>query len=127
MPNSRGSDSEPSGPQLFQQSVSTATFRLSSRLRGTLSLSRLQLSEYEALKAGDFELDQLGVVSGLPAMLIKARIARGMSQRDLAERIGLKEQQIQRYEATDYASVSLSRIKDIVGGLSSGSARQSQD
>ena len=50
-------------------------------------------------------------------MLIKARIARGMSQRDLAERIGLKEQQIQRYEATDYASVSLSRIREVVNGL----------
>ncbi|MYC08219.1 MAG: helix-turn-helix domain-containing protein [Chloroflexi bacterium] len=87
-------------------------------IRSQLSDLRSELREYEALKAGDFELDQLGVVSGLPAMLIKARIARGMSQRDLAERIGLKEQQIQRYEATDYASVSLSRIKDIVGELS---------
>ena len=87
-------------------------------IRSQLSDLRSELREYEALKAGDFELGQLGVVSGLPAMLIKARIARGMSQRDLAERIGLKEQQIQRYEATDYASVSLSRIKDIVIGLS---------
>ena len=87
-------------------------------IRSQLSDLRSELREYEALKAGDFELDQLGVVSGLPAMLIKARIARGMSQRDLAERIGLKEQQIQRYEATDYASVSLSRIKDVVSGLS---------
>ena len=86
-------------------------------IHSQLSDLRSELREYEALKAGDFELDQLGVVSGLPAMLIKARIARGMSQRDLAERIGLKEQQIQRYEATDYASVSLSRIREIVNGL----------
>ena len=86
-------------------------------IRSQLSDLRSELREYEALKAGDFELDQLGVVSGLPAMLIKARIARGMSQKDLAERIGLKEQQIQRYEATDYASVSLSRIREVVNGL----------
>ena len=96
-------------------------------IRSQLSDLRSELREYEALKAGDFELDQLGVVSGLPAMLIKARIARGMSQKDLAERIGLKEQQIQRYEATDYASVSLSRIKDVVSGLSSGSVLDGQD
>ena len=40
-----------------------------------------------------------------------------MSQKDLAERIGLKEQQIQRYEATDYASANLARIKEIVGAF----------
>ena len=96
-------------------------------IRSQLSDLRSELREYEALKAGKFELDQLGVVSGLPAMLIKARIARGMSQRDLAERIGLKEQQIQRYEATDYASVSFSRIKDIVSGLNPESVSRSQD
>ena len=78
---------------------------------------REQLREYESLKSGKFDFSQLMVVTSLPAMLIKARIARGMTQRDLAERIGLKEQQIQRYEATDYASASLGRIRDVVGGL----------
>lgn len=93
-------------------------------IRSQLADLRTELREYEALKSGNFELEQLGVVSGIPAMLIKARIARGMSQRDLAERIGLRAQQIQRYEATDYASVSLSRIKEIVSGLSVEDASQ---
>ena len=62
-------------------------------------------------------LDSLGTVAELPATLIKARIARGLSQKDLADRIGLKEQQIQRYEATDYASASLTRIKEFVSAL----------
>ena len=78
---------------------------------------REQLREYESLKSGSFDFNELMVVNSLPTMLIKARIARGMTQRDLAERIGLKEQQIQRYEATDYASASLGRIYDVVGGL----------
>ncbi len=78
---------------------------------------RKQLREYESLKSGNFDFNQLMIVNSLPTMLIKARIARGMTQRDLAERIGLKEQQIQRYEATDYASASLGRIRDIIGGL----------
>ena len=59
-------------------------------------------------------MDSLKVVADLPSILIKARIAQGLSQKDLAERIGLKEQQIQRYEATDYASANLSRIKEVV-------------
>ena len=96
-------------------------------IRSQLTELRSEIEEYEALKVGKFEMDDLGVVSGLPAMLIKARIARGMSQRELAERIGLKAQQIQRYEATDYASVSLSRIREVIGGLSTENASQDHD
>ena len=76
-----------------------------------------ELREYESLKAGEFQMDSLKVVADLPSILIKARIAQGLSQKDLAERIGLKEQQIQRYEATDYASANLARIKEVVGAL----------
>ena len=76
-----------------------------------------ELLEYESLKAGEFELDSLKVVSDLPAVLIKARIAQGLSQKELAERIGLKEQQIQRYEATDYASANLARIQEVASAF----------
>ena len=75
------------------------------------------LREYEALKAGEFQLDSLKVVADLPSILIKARIAQGLSQKELAERIGLKEQQIQRYEATDYASANLARIKEVASAF----------
>jgi len=77
-----------------------------------------ELQVYESMKAGAFSLERLEVVSELSNMLIGARIAQGISQKELAERIGLKEQQIQRYEATDYASASLSRIREVVSGLS---------
>ena len=78
-----------------------------------------ELREYEQVKAGGFRLEQLNVGSDLPVLLIRARIARGLSQRELARRAGLKEQQIQRYEATDYESASLSRIKEVVAALAS--------
>ena len=86
-------------------------------LRSQLADLEDELREYESLKAGKFRQDDLEIVATLPASLIKARIAQGMSQKDLADRIGLKEQQIQRYEATDYASASLSRIKEVVSAL----------
>lgn len=75
------------------------------------------LQEYESLKEGEFQASELQMVALLPVALVKARIAHGLSQRELAERIGLKEQQIQRYEATDYASASLARIRDVVSAL----------
>ena len=76
-----------------------------------------ELREYEAVKAGEFQVDELRVVADLPTLLIKARISRGLSQRELADRLGLKEQQIQRYEATDYTSAKWSRIREVAIAL----------
>jgi len=76
-----------------------------------------EIKEYDSLKSGRFQSDQLKTVEQLPDLLIKARIARGMTQKELAERLGLKEQQIQRYEATDYASARLARIREVVEAL----------
>ena len=42
---------------------------------------------------------------------------RGMAQRELAERVGLAEQAIQRYEAGDYVGVGFGRLVDIADAL----------
>ena len=89
-------------------------------LRSQLADLEGDLREYESLKSGEFPMDELNVVAELATVLIKARVAQGLSQKDLAERLGLKEQQIQRYEATDYASASLARIKEVVNALGEG-------
>ena len=86
-------------------------------VNGQLVDLRDELQAYESLKAGKFEVKRLDMVSDLPTMLISARIAQGMAQKDLAERVGLKEQQIQRYESEDYAKASLARIREIARGL----------
>ena len=86
-------------------------------LRSQLADLEDELHEYEALKAGTFKFDQLKAITELPGLLIRARIASGLSQRDLAVRLGLKEQQIQRYEATDYSSTSLARMRSVVSAL----------
>ena len=49
--------------------------------------------------------------------VIGARIAVGLPQKELATRIGVREQQIQRYEATTYAGVSLERAQAILDAL----------
>ena len=53
----------------------------------------------------------------LPSALIQARIAAGFTQEQLAERVGVKSQQIQRYEATDYRSASLQRVAEVIQAL----------
>jgi ribosome-binding protein aMBF1 (putative translation factor) len=59
----------------------------------------------------------LEAVEDLPKTLIRARIASGMTQEGLARRLGVKTQQIQRYEATEYESASFARIRKVVQAL----------
>jgi len=77
-----------------------------------------QLHEYETLKSGTVEVLKASTLEDLPSILIRARIAKGFSQRQLAEAIGLKEQQIQRYEAEEYASANLQRLAEVARALS---------
>jgi len=72
----------------------------------------LELKEYEDVKAGKYKT-ALEWIDVLPVHLIRARITLNWTQKDLARRAGRSEQQIQRYEATDYASASLATIKQI--------------
>ena len=76
-----------------------------------------EIEEYERLLTGDVHLVEVESFQELPAALIRARIAAGLSQKDLGERLDMKEQQIQRYEATDYAGASFSTLSAIVNAL----------
>jgi transcriptional regulator with XRE-family HTH domain/Zn-dependent peptidase ImmA (M78 family) len=78
---------------------------------------REQLEEYESLRSGKRKVLEVNSFSELPYALIQARIAANLSQKDLANRLGLKEQQIQNYESTGYASASLERITQVVSAL----------
>jgi len=68
---------------------------------------------YEAAKAGDFEDLERRAENDPGLTLIVARIARGLTQKELARKLGLKEQQIQRYEADRYSSISLANFRRI--------------
>ncbi len=75
------------------------------------------LAEYEALRAGQVSVLELDSLADLPEALIRARIAAGLTQKNLAARLGLKEQQVQRYEATRYDGVSLGRVQAVADAL----------
>jgi HTH-type transcriptional regulator / antitoxin HigA len=75
------------------------------------------LAEYDLLKSGAYTFAESFSLSDLPRVLIQARIARGLSQTDLAQLLNMKPQQIQRYEATEYSSASLARLIEVAGVL----------
>jgi ribosome-binding protein aMBF1 (putative translation factor) len=72
-----------------------------------------ELREYESLKSGRSKTLELDSLDALPKVLIQARIAAGLTQEDLAARLGVKPQQIQRYEASDYQTASFARLREI--------------
>lgn len=87
-----------------------------SALRGQLETLQAEVAEYEALLKSPPSLEVPSFVD-LPYALIRARIASDMTQKELAERLGLKEQQIQRYEASGYRSASLERLSEVMTAL----------
>lgn len=84
-------------------------------LRGMLADLEGELAAFDALKHA--ELIPVSDIRDLPEALIRARIARGLTQRELAERLGVAEQQIQRYEASGYEGVSFSRLVGVAEAL----------
>ena len=82
-----------------------------------ISTLKQDLAEYEELKSGRISIFQIESFNYLPTALIKARIASGMTQKELAEKIDTQEQQIQRYEANHYHAISFDRLMKVVGAL----------
>ncbi len=86
-------------------------------LQSELENLTAEVREYEALASGTVDVLKAASLEELPLLLIKARIARGFSQRQLAGRLGMKEQQIQRYESDMYGSASLLRLGEVARAL----------
>jgi HTH-type transcriptional regulator/antitoxin HigA len=85
--------------------------------RSQLAELEEQLAEYDALRAGSVESFEVDSITGIGEALVKARIIRKLTHKALADRMDLAEQQIQRYEATRYAGVSIERLQAVANAL----------
>lgn len=85
-------------------------------LESQIQAMSAELTEYENLKDGTARIT-ISSLGELPIALIKARIAAGLTQKELAEKIAIKEQQIQRYEANHYYGVGFDRLLEISNSL----------
>ncbi len=86
-------------------------------LRSQIETLTAEVKAYERLRKKKPSLRELGILYKLPELLIQARLSKGLSHEKLGELTGLKKQQIQRYEQTDYASASLTRLVEIAHAL----------
>jgi len=88
-----------------------------SSLEQQLADLQADLTRYEKLRSGKLRQLPVADIAELGAKLIEARIVQGLSQRDLAERLGMKEQQVQRYEQDRYLTANLTRCAEIAEAL----------
>lgn len=74
-----------------------------------------EVASYERLKRGEFE--ELHNFDGVGRLLIALRIAKGITQRDLAERLGVHESQVSRDERNEYHGVTVDRANRVLEAL----------
>lgn len=73
---------------------------------------------YESLKKNKDGILKERLISELPSIITEYKIMAGLTQKELAEMLDLKEQQLQRYEADSFKSVTfknLLKFLDLIG------------
>ncbi len=69
-----------------------------------------EIREYERLKNKKVPRIKISSFHELPYTLICSRISHGYTQKQLAQKLKMPEQQIQRYEAENYRAVSFETL-----------------
>lgn len=85
--------------------------------RRQLQALEAEVAAYEALRDGGEATWEADSIADIGNALVRARIARQLTHRQLAGRLGLAEQQIQRYEATRYRGVAAERLQQVADAL----------
>jgi HTH-type transcriptional regulator / antitoxin HipB len=76
-----------------------------------------EMLDYDHLKSAVINDFPIHSIQELPIIIIKARITRGMTQKDLSEKIGIQEEQLQRHEAHEYYGVEFNLLQKIMSVL----------
>jgi hypothetical protein len=74
-----------------------------------------EVQSYERLKRGEFT--EFENFDGLGQTLIGLRIARGMTQRQLAERLNVNETMVSRDERNEYHGITVDRAQRVLEAL----------
>ena len=70
-----------------------------------------EIEEFKSWENGTFLKFSL---NNLPKAVVAMRAASGMTQKELAKRLDIKEQQIQRYENQEYLTASFERVVQLL-------------
>jgi HTH-type transcriptional regulator/antitoxin HigA len=73
-----------------------------------------ELHEYDLLKSGELALPHIERLDQIAPFIARIRIAKGVSQTELARRLGVSKQVISRYEENEYQTVAIPRLQEIL-------------
>ncbi|SRR5579883_977923 len=76
-----------------------------------------ELREYDQLKSGEVKLPEIERLDQIAPFIVKLRIAKGVSQTELANRLGVTKQVISRFEESDYQTVGIGRLQEILDAI----------
>jgi HTH-type transcriptional regulator/antitoxin HigA len=76
-----------------------------------------ELREYDQLKSGELALPHVERLDQIAPFIARIRIAKGVSQTELARRLGVSKQVISRYEESEYQTVAISRLQEILDAV----------
>ena len=76
-----------------------------------------ELAEYDELKSGELKFPNIQRLDQIAPFVAKMRIAKGVSQTELARRLGVSKQVISRYEETEYQTVAITRLQEILDAI----------
>ena len=85
-------------------------------LKGRIEDLSAEVEEYESLTSDGLHVLELST-DDLQKAIVSFRIASGLTQKDIADKLEIQEQQIQRYEQNDYLTASFERIIQILKTL----------
>ncbi|CAN5511466.1 hypothetical protein BH11CYA1_BH11CYA1_50990 [soil metagenome] len=79
-----------------------------------ISQLQAEIQQFDDIVEGKIQLSApVSYVDALPTLLISWRLAKHLTQKQLAERVGIHENLLQKYESENYSCVSLHIIAKI--------------
>jgi HTH-type transcriptional regulator/antitoxin HigA len=73
-----------------------------------------EIDAYDLLKELNSPILRERSIDELPELLIEFKILSGLTQKGFSQKIGMKEQQLQRYEAENFNSISFKNLLKIL-------------
>ncbi|MDP2999763.1 MAG: helix-turn-helix transcriptional regulator [Bryobacterales bacterium] len=76
-----------------------------------------EVYDYDQLRAGELALPDIERLDQIAPFVAKIRISKGVSQSELARRLGVSKQVISRYEENEYQTVAIARLQQILDAI----------
>jgi DNA-binding Xre family transcriptional regulator len=76
-----------------------------------------EIVQYESLKKKKVFPIKERPLAQLPQMITEYKIANGFTQKELSKKLGMKEQQLQRYEANRFKGISFDSLLQMISAM----------